>query len=330
MCPDNVLEIDDLTIGFPSLADGWTRPVESVSLAVAAGERVGLVGESGSGKSLTALASLGLVPEPGKILDGSSRAGGIDVRSASLEELHRIRGGIVGLAFQEAAEALNPVYTVGFQIAETVSTHHRVTRHEAWDRTISLLVEVAIDEPENIARAYPHELSGGQAQRVMLALALAGRPQMLVADEPTSALDVVTQAQVVELLERLTRDQGLALLLISHDLRVVESVVGRVIVMYAGRVIEEGPTAAVFSAPLHPYTKMLLASAPGRRGRLDDSVQDPATSFARPVVRGCRFSHRCPIAEPTCHEEEPELLSAGPGRRVRCPLAEPIGGESSG
>ena len=140
----------------------------------------------------------------------------------------------------------------------------------------------------------------------------------------------LTRYGFVELLERLTRDQGLALLLISHDLRVVESVVGRVIVMYAGRVIEEGPTAAVFSAPLHPYTKMLLASAPGRRGRLDDSVQDPATSFARPVVRGCRFSHRCPIAEPTCHEEEPELLSAGPGRRVRCPLAEPIGGESSG
>ena len=330
MCPDNVLEIDDLTVGFPSLADGWTHPVESVSLAVAAGERVGLVGESGSGKSLTALASLGLVPEPGKILDGSSRAGGIDVRSASLDELHRIRGGIVGLAFQEAAEALNPVYTVGFQIAETVSTHHRVTRREAWDRTISLLAEVAIDEPENIARAYPHELSGGQAQRVMLALALAGRPQMLIADEPTSALDVVTQAQVMELLERLTREHGLALLLISHDLRVVESVVERVIVMYAGRVIEEGPTAAVFSAPLHPYTKMLLASAPGRRGRLDDSLQDPATSFARPAVRGCRFCHRCPIAEPTCREEEPDLLSAGPGRRVRCPLTEPIGGETSG
>jgi oligopeptide/dipeptide ABC transporter ATP-binding protein len=313
-----VLKVDDLTVGFPSLEEGWTHPVDSVSLEVSAGERVGLVGESGSGKSLTALACLGLVPEPGRILDGSSRAGGIDVRSASLDELHRLRGGIVGLAFQEAAEALNPVYTVGFQIAETVSTHHRVTRREAWNRTVSLLAEVAVDEPETIAAAYPHELSGGQAQRVMLALALAGRPQLLIADEPTSALDVVTQAQVIKLLERLTHEQGLALLLISHDLLVVENAVERVIVMYAGRVIEEGPTDAIFSTPLHPYTEMLLASAPGRRSRLDASIQGPATSFAKPADRGCRFSHRCPIVEPGCRDEEPALQQIGPGRRVRC------------
>ena len=313
-----VLEVDDLTVGFPSLTEGWTHPVESVSLAVAAGERLGLVGESGSGKSLTALACLGLVPEPGRILDGSSRAGGIDVRSASMDELHRLRGGIVGLAFQEAAEALNPVYTVGFQIAETVSTHHRVTRREAFERTVSLLTEVAVDEAETTAAAYPHQLSGGQAQRVMLALALAGRPQLLIADEPTSALDVVTQAQVIELLERLTHEQGLALLLISHDLLIVESAVERVVVMYAGRVIEEGPTAAIFSAPLHPYTEMLLASAPGRRRRLDASVQGAARSSAEPVLRGCRFSHRCPIVEPGCRDEEPVLRQIGPGRRVRC------------
>ena len=313
-----VLEVDDLTVGFPSLTEGWTHPVDSVSLAVSAGERLGLVGESGSGKSLTALACLGLVPEPGRILEGAARAGGIDVRSASLDELHRLRGGIIGLAFQEAAEALNPVYTVGFQIAETVSTHHRVTRREAWNRTISLLAEVAVDEPETIAAAYPHELSGGQAQRVMLALALAGRPQLLIADEPTSALDVVTQAQVIELLERLTHEQGLALLLISHDLLVVENVVERVIVMYAGRVIEEGPTDAIFSTPLHPYTEMLLASAPGRRSRLDASIQGPATSFAKPAVSGCRFSHRCPIVEPGCRDEEPALQQIGSGRRVRC------------
>jgi len=318
MYPEHILEVDDLTVGFPSLTQGWTHPVESVSLTVAAGERLGLVGESGSGKSLTALACLGLVPEPGKILEGSSKAGGIDVRSASLDELHRLRGGIIGLAFQEAAEALNPVYTVGFQIAETVSTHHRVTRREAWKRTISLLAEVAVDEPETIAAAYPHELSGGQAQRVMLALALAGRPQLLIADEPTSALDVVTQAQVIELLERLTNEQGLALLLISHDLLVVENAVERVIVMYAGRVIEEGPTAAIFSNPLHPYTEMLLASAPGRRSRLDASLQGPATSSAEPAVRGCRFSHRCPIAEPACRDEEPALRQIGSDRRVRC------------
>ncbi len=315
-----VLEVDDLTVGFPSPADGWTHPVESVSLTVSAGERLGLVGESGSGKSLTALACLGLVPDPGRVLGGSSRAGGTDVMAASQEELRRLRGGVVGLVLQEAAEALNPVYTVGFQIAETVSAHHGVTHREAHKRAIELLAEVAVGEPENIARAYPHELSGGEAQRVMLALALAGRPRLLIADEPTSALDVVTQAQVLELLEKLTREQGLALLLISHDLRVVESAVERVIVMYAGRVIEEGPTAEIFSSPLHPYTKMLLASAPGRRKHRGASLRTPTPSLAQPAGSGCRFSHRCPIAEPGCSDEEPALLAAGHGRRVRCPL----------
>ena len=330
MPADCILKLEDLTVGFPSSAEGWSHPVENISLTVSAGERVGLVGESGSGKSLTALACLGLVPDPGRVLGGSSRAGGIDVRSASQNELRRLRGGTVGLALQEAAEALNPVYTVGFQIAETVSTHHRGTRREARDRAVALLAEVAVDEPDTIARAYPHELSGGEAQRVMLALALAGRPQLLIADEPTSALDVVTQAQVLELLERLTREQGLALLLISHDLLVVESAVERVIVMYAGRVIEEGPTAAIFSTPLHPYTGMLLASAPGRREHLGPSLRSPVSSFAQPAVRGCRFSHRCPIAEPGCSDKEPALLPAGPGHRVRCPLTAPNGRGSRG
>jgi oligopeptide/dipeptide ABC transporter ATP-binding protein len=330
MRPDYVLELDDLTVGFPSSAGGWSHPVEAVSLTVSAGERLGLVGESGSGKSLTALASLGLVPDPGRVLGGSSKAGGIDVQSASQDELCRLRGGMVGLALQEAAEAINPVYTVGFQIAETVSSHHRVTRREALDRAIALLAEVAVDSPDTIIRAYPHELSGGEAQRVMLALALAGRPQLLIADEPTSALDVVTQAKVIELLERLTREQGLALLLISHDLLVVESTVERVIVMYAGRVIEEGPTEAVFSSPLHPYTEMLLGSVPGRRKHLSPSLRNPMSSFEQPAVRGCRFSHRCPIAEPGCSEEEPPLQQVAPGRRVRCRLAEPVGGEIRG
>ena len=330
MPADCILKLEDLTVGFPSSAEGWSHPVENVSLTVSAGERLGLVGESGSGKSLTALACLGLVPDPGRVLGGSSRAGGIDVRSASQNELRRLRGGTIGLALQEAAEAINPVYTVGFQIAETVSSHHRVTRREALDRAIALLAEVAVDEPDTIIRAYPHELSGGEAQRVMLALALAGRPQLLIADEPTSALYVVTQAQVLELLERLTREQGLALLLISHDLLVVESAVERVIVMYAGRVIEEGPTAAIFSTPIHPYTEMLLGSAPGRRKHLSPSLRSPVSSFAQPAVRGCRFNHRCPIAEPGCSEEEPALQEAGPGRRVRCPLAAPNGRGSRG
>ena len=267
MNAEPLLQVEGLSVGFPTSDNSWRNAVDGVTMAVGAGERVGLVGESGSGKSLTALACLGLVPEPGRVTGGSVSVSGTKVAAMSGTDLERLRGGEIGIILQEAVEALNPVYTVGFQVKEAISVHRDLGHKKAYREALSLLREAALEAPEEIARAYPHELSGGQAQRVMLALALAGRPRLLIADEPTSALDLLTQAQVIELLDRLVDDGGMGLLLISHDLAVVEGVVDRVAVMFEGRIVEEGPTDAVFSSPRHPYTRMLLASAPGRKAK---------------------------------------------------------------
>ena len=270
MNAEPLIRLEWLTVGFPTPDGGWRHAVDGVTLAIDAGERVGLVGESGSGKSVTALACLGLVPEPGRVTGGSVSVAGINIAMMSAGGLNRLRGREIGIILQEAAEALNPVYTVGFQVTEAVAVHRDLRHREAHREALSLLSVAALEAPEEIARAYPHELSGGQAQRVMLALALAGKPRILIADEPTSALDLLTQAQVIELLDRLVDDGGMGLLLISHDLVVVEGVVDRVAVMHDGRIVEEGPTDAVFSSPRHPYTRMLLASAPRRRAESSD------------------------------------------------------------
>jgi ABC-type dipeptide/oligopeptide/nickel transport system ATPase component len=271
---DPLIEIEGLRVGFPSSDDGWKPVIDGVNLTVGAGERVALVGESGSGKSLTALACLGLVPEPGRVTGGSVKIAGADLADLSDSQLTRLRGRDVGLIMQEAMEALNPVYTAGFQVAETVAVQRDLGRKEAHAEALALLSDAALVEPESIAGAYPHELSGGQAQRVMLALALAGRPRILIADEPTSALDLMTQAQVIELLGRLVAERGMSLLLISHDLEVVRGLVDRVAVMHDGRIVEVGSTAEVFTAPRHAYTRMLLESAPGRRARPNRTGQE--------------------------------------------------------
>ena len=276
MPPDALLRVHELTVGFPSSEGGWLPAVEGVSLTVKRGERVGLVGESGSGKSLTALACLGLVPEPGRIFGGEVSVGGIDAVGQSEGQRSPLRGATVGLVLQEAGGALNPVFTAGFQLEETLRVHRDMGRGEARERALDLLAAVAVEEPEVVMRAYPHELSGGQAQRVMLALALAGEPELLIADEPTSALDLMTQTQVLELLQDLIVERGLALLLISHDLTVMAGMVERVIVMHAGRIVEEGPTKVLFSDPLHPFTRLLLASVPGR-------LRDPQPFSAPPT-----------------------------------------------
>jgi ABC-type dipeptide/oligopeptide/nickel transport system ATPase component len=277
MNTETSIVIEDLRIGFPTSEGGFENAVDGVTLAIGAGDRVGLVGESGSGKSLTALACLGLIPEPGRVTGGSISVSGIDISAMSTADLGRLRGREIGIILQEAAEALNPVYTVGFQVAEAVAVHRHLRNREAQRATLSLLSDAALEAPEKIARAYPHELSGGQAQRVMLALALAGRPRILIADEPTSALDLLTQAEVIELLDRLIDESGMGLLLISHDLVVVEGVVDRVAVMFEGRIVEEGSTEAVFSSPRHPYTRLLLASAPGRGSELSDEERNHVT-----------------------------------------------------
>jgi len=324
-----VLQTADLTIAFPAPDGGWQNVIQDVTLTVADGERVALVGESGSGKSMTALAFLGLVPEPGKVLAGSTVTAGIAVSSASENELRRIRGAEVGLVFQEAAEALNPVYTIGFQLAETIRTHNGTTRAVARRQVRELLAEVAVGDPESVARSYPHELSGGEAQRAMLALALAGKPRCLIADEPTSALDVVTQARVLGLLERLTGEHGLGLLLISHDLLVVEGMVERVAVMYAGRIVEEALTEQLFHEPLHPYTRLLLDSAHGHREEPSETGSATFVGVLRPAADGCRFRNRCPVAEPSCADEEPALTEVAAGRSVRCPVAVASAGRRS-
>jgi len=312
-----LLAVDDLVVGFPR-GDGWVRAVDRVSFTVKTGERVGLVGASGSGKSLTALAVLGLVPEPGARLGGSVRVAGVDPFRASGPELSRVRGGEVGLVLQEPAEALNPVFSVGFQLVEVLRIHLRLGRSEARDEALRLLARLRLEPAAAIARAYPHQLSGGQAQRVMLALALAGRPRLLLADEPTSALDVTTQAGVLEALRRTCDEDGLALLLVGHDLAVVTGLAERVLVMLAGELVEVARTADLLDRPLHPYTRLLLASRPEARSP-SRSGSSPLPSLG-PHLPGCRFAPACPLARPDCHRDHPALVEVAPGRLLRCPV----------
>jgi len=253
---DRLLEVAGLEVSFPDGAGGRRKAVDGVSFAVDAGERVGLVGASGSGKSLTALAILGLTPEPGAI-----SAGRVTVDGVEASGIRGYRGGVVGLVLQEAGSALNPVYSIGFQLVETIEAHAIAHGAAARRRALELLAEVALDDPGPIFTAYPHQLSGGQAQRALIALALAGEPRVLVADEPTTALDVVTQAQILELMVRITDGRRLGLLLVSHDLAVVGRLVHRVMVMDAGRIVEEGPTEDVLRQPRHPVTRSLVAAA---------------------------------------------------------------------
>ncbi len=256
-----LLKVHGLEVAFPDRRGGQRVVVDNVSLEVGVGERVGLVGESGGGKSLTALAILGLVPEPGEIRSGRVTIGGIDTK-----EVPDCRGGVVGLVLQEAGSGLNPVYSVGFQLVETIEAHGIARGEEARRRALALLTEVAIDNPGPILAAYPHQLSGGQAQRVMIALALAGDPRMIVADEPTTALDMLTQAQILELLVRITDERGLGLLLVSHDLAVIGELVHRVVVMHGGRIVEEGATSEILRQPNHPVTRRLVEAAMRVRG----------------------------------------------------------------
>ncbi len=313
MSREPILLVDDLTVSYPRDNGSWQPVVEGVSLTLGQGERLGLVGSSGSGKSVTALACLGLVHPPGRRTGGRVAVAGVDLATATPEELRHLRGGVVGLVFQEPASCLNPVYTIGFQLRETIRSHHGMNRLDTSTEMRRLLEQVALPVCGRIAGAYPHELSGGQLQRVLIALALAGRPQVLIADEPTSALDRLTQAEILDLLAKLTAETGISLLLVSHDLAMVRETVERVAVMYAGRIVEQGATTLIFEDPRHPYTRALLAASFHREeSRHSASADIPAV--------GCRYAPRCPLVEPSCVHSEPPFTAVHPGRLVRCPV----------
>jgi oligopeptide/dipeptide ABC transporter ATP-binding protein len=294
--------------------------VNDVSFEIRRGETLGLVGESGSGKSVTAFSIMRLVQPPGRIAGGRVRFQGRDLLALSEREMCGVRGAGIGLVFQEPMAALNPVMRVGKQIGESLVVHGLASKREARDRAIELLRAVKIVEPEKRVDDYPHQLSGGMRQRVMLAVALACRPPLVIADEPTTALDVTVQAQILDLLREMKRAFELSLLLITHDLGVIAEVADRVAVMYAGRIVEEGPVRAIFRAPAHPYTRGLLASIPrGRAGERLMAIEGVVPSLAD-LPPGCAFAPRCPFRMPECDQAVPPSLPVADGHRARCVL----------
>lgn len=318
-----LLEVSDLRVGFRT-DQGEALAVDGVSFSVGAGETLGIVGESGCGKSVSALAILGLVADPpGRILPGSSiRLHGEELLTASPARLRNVRGGRIAMVFQEPMTCLNPVLRVGDQIAEAVRLHTELRGDAVKERVVALLGRVEMPDPAGLARAWPHQLSGGMRQRAMIAMALAGDPDLLIADEPTTALDVTIQARILELLDDLRRERELALLLITHDLGVVAQVADRVAVMYAGRIVEEGPSAKLLSRPAHPYTVGLLRSIPDP-DRPGDRLEAIPGSVPPPHAwpSGCRFHPRCTVALDRCRGDSPPLMEA-PVTRAACWLVE--------
>jgi oligopeptide/dipeptide ABC transporter ATP-binding protein len=326
--PDDVLlEVRDLRTYFHVL-DGTVPAVDGVSYTLKRGKSLGIVGESGSGKSVSALTMMRLLDiPPAEIRSGEIWFDGKEILSMPMEEMRKLRGNDMAMIFQEPLTSLNPVFSIGDQIAEQVERHKKVSRKAAWDRAIESLQLVGIPSPERRVKQYPHEMSGGMRQRVMIAMALSCEPKLLIADEPTTALDVTIQAQILELLKTIQDRTDSALMLITHDLGVVAEMVDNVIVMYAGQVVEEGTVDEVLVNPRAPYTMGLLESIPtvekrgGRLSAIKGTVPNP---FNMPPA--CRFEPRCPYAWDLCHEQGPDLYGAGPaGQKARCHLHTPAG-----
>ena len=320
-----LLDVEDLAVTFSS-EEGQVRAVEGVSFAIERNQTLGVVGESGCGKSVTALAIMGLLPAKGAARRGRVRFDGMDLTRLGPAAFSDLRGARLAMIFQEPMTSLNPAFTVGEQIVEAILRHRKApNRAEAEKRAIEMLRRVRIPAPEKRFSDYPHKLSGGMRQRVMIAMALACDPQLLIADEPTTALDVTIQAQVLELMRQLRSETGAAIMLITHDLGVVAEMADRVIVMYAGQIVEEAPVGILFSGPEHPYTVGLLGSIPRldkRRGRLPAIEGTVPSPHAMPP--GCRFAPRCPFADTRCRAEPPPLKEVTPDHLARCwksPLA---------
>jgi oligopeptide/dipeptide ABC transporter ATP-binding protein len=319
------LRVENLSTHFDT-RDGVVRALNGMSLTLGRREMLGIVGESGCGKSVLSLSIMGLIPQPpGRIESGQVWFGGRDLLRLTEHEMRRVRGNEIAMIFQEPLTSLNPAFTVGFQISESLILHQGLGPHQARRRVVELLEMVRMPDAARRAEEYPHQLSGGMRQRVMIAMALACTPKILVADEPTTALDVTIQAQILRLLLNLQQALGTAIILITHDLGVVAQVTERVIVMYAGRKVEEAPVRKLFAEPIHPYTRGLLASAPrlgdgrlegARRGRLHE-IPGVVPSLRHAIV-GCAFAPRCPLATERCRREVPPWEQQGPGHWAAC------------
>ena len=312
-----LLEIENLSVEFPSRSS-VLHAVEGVSLSLDAGDVLGIVGESGSGKSVTMMALMGLVPYPGRVTASKMRFDGHDLLGLSTRERNRLTGKDVAMIFQETTTSLNPCFSVGFQLAETLRVHLGMDSKAAKRRSIELLEQVGISDPETRLKAYPHQLSGGMNQRVMIAMAIACNPKLLIADEPTTALDVTIQAQILDLLRSLQRERGMALVLITHNMGVVSDMAQRVAVMYAGQIMEQQPAQALFQRPRHPYTEALMAALPERSdgsARLATIPGMVPGLYDRPT--GCLFAPRCSYADDDCRGQRPGLVK-GLEAAVRC------------
>jgi peptide/nickel transport system ATP-binding protein/oligopeptide transport system ATP-binding protein len=321
--PTPLLAVEHLRTHFFTF-EGIAKAVDDVSFSVRRGEVLGLVGESGCGKSVTAQSIMRLVPEPpGRIVGGSIRFDGRDLAKISPPDIRDIRGNRISMIFQEPMTSLNPVFTVGDQIMEMYTQHRKMGAREAMDRAVDMLRRVQIPAPERRVSEYPHQLSGGMRQRAMIAMALACDPEILIADEPTTALDVTIQAQIIDLILQLIRDFGTAVILITHDLGVISETADRVIVMYAGRIVEEAPTIELFQRPAHPYTQGLLKSIPklGDRAKGGDRMLSEIRGIVPGLMDlppGCAFEPRCGFAEPRCRRQMPDLMTLDATHRVRC------------
>ena len=320
MTDNPLLVVDDLSVHFAT-EHGWTTVVDSVGFTVDRGETLGIVGESGSGKSVTSMAIMGLIDPPGGRVDATSvRLNDRELSTMSERQLEDVRGAEIGMVFQEPSTSLNPAFTVGDQVAEVARRHLGLNRKDAWQRAVETLGEVGIPNAARRAHAYPHEFSGGMRQRVMIASAVVCRPQLLIADEPTTALDVTIQAQVLALLHRLSEEMDMAMILITHDLGVVAEVCQRVIVMYAGQLVEEGDGSSFFARPRHPYTEGLLASMPRLATRSSEVLATIPGVAATPgnLPPGCRFHPRCEYAIDACTTGTVELRRSDERHAVRC------------
>ena len=319
-----LVEIDDLHVSF-SQHEGLVQAVRGVSFSLDSGESLGIVGESGSGKSVTCGALLRLLREPpARITAKSMQLGGTDMLTASSRQISAVRGRVAAMVFQDPMTSLDPVFSIGHQLAETIIVHRKVSKAEALAQAAAALHRVEIKNADDVLRYYPHQLSGGMLQRVMIAMALSCEPDVLIADEPTTALDVTIQAQILQLIKDIQAESGMGLVMITHDLGVIAETVDRVVVLYGGKVMETGPVEAIFEAPLHPYTKALLNSIPGQTAGKQRLTEIPGASPnpAHPPA-GCPFHPRCPMAIAECRRVTPSLELKDRGRLAACIRVEP-------